>query len=294
VENVSTANPANKTKAAPAIKSKKLTTISKLGKPEPRSTPPKPVKPEKAPVTPKPETPAKTPEKKEADTVITGDSKRVQESKEKAMPAPAIEPEKAVEPLKALRRNEKEQIVYLKLSDLHPFKAHPFDIRDDAEMKSLVESVKDNGVNTPALVRPIESGGYEIVAGHRRHKASVRAGFTELPCIIREMTDDEAILTMTDDNLQQRTEILPSERAKSLKMQFEAIKHQGVRFKDVASGDVGKRSSELVGDRNNMNSKQVQRYIRLNELEPDLIKAVDEKKLGFVSAVEISFISRKN
>ena len=194
----------------------------------------------------------------------------------------------------APRPNGTEQIVYLNITELRPFKNHPFAIREDAEMKALVESVKDNGVNQPALVRPMEAGGYEIIAGHRRQKASELAGYGELPCIIRKMTDDEAVLAMTDDNLRQRSEILPSEKAQSLKMQFEAVKHQGARFNGVASGDIGKRSIEIVGERNNMNGRQVQRYIRLTELVPDLIKAVDEKKMGFTSAVEISFINRKN
>ena len=108
------------------------------------------------------------------------------------------------------------------MSVVIPFKNHPFGVRDDAEMRSLVESVKSGGVNQPALVHPLEDGSYEIVAGHRRHKASELAGYTNIPCIIRNMTDDEAILAMTDDNLRQRSEILPSEKAVSLKMQVEA------------------------------------------------------------------------
>lgn len=115
-------------------------------------------------------------------------------------------------------RAEKEEIVYLNLSDLHPFKNHPFGVRDDAEMQGLVESVKASGVNQPALVRPREGGGYEIIAGHRRQRASELAGFANMPCIVRNMTDDEAILAMTDDNLRHREKILPMEKAQSLKM----------------------------------------------------------------------------
>lgn len=126
-------------------------------------------------------------------------------------------------------RPAKEEIVYLNLSDLHPFKNHPFGVRDDAEMEGLVESVKAAGVNQPALVRPREDGGYEIIAGHRRQRASELAGFANMPCIVRNMTDDEAILAMTDDNLRHRERILPTEKAQSLKMQVEAIKHQGSR-----------------------------------------------------------------
>ena len=190
-------------------------------------------------------------------------------------------------------RAEKEEIVYLNLSELHPFQNHPFGVRDDAEMQGLVESVKAAGVNQPALVRPREGGGYEIIAGHRRQMASQLAGYRNMPCIVRNMTDDEAILAMTDDNLRQRETILPSEKAMSLKMQYEAIKHQGSRPGEEDK-DAGKRSTQVVGDRNGMNYKQVQRYIRLTELVPDLQKMVDEKKLAFTPAVEISFIRPKH
>ena len=193
------------------------------------------------------------------------------------------------------RSGETEQIVYINLGELHAFKDHPFGVRDDDEMRSLVESVKVGGVNQPALVRPREDGGYEIIAGHRRQKASELAGYTKMPCIVREMTDDEAILAMTDDNLRQRSNILPMEKAFSLKMQVEAIKHQGARTsgQDVQK-DAGKRSIEIVGERNGLNYKQVQRYVRLTELVPDLQKMVDEKKLSFTPAVEISFIKPAN
>ena len=211
--------------------------------------------------------------------------------KEEAPAAPA--PEAPPQPRDATRA-EKEEIVYLKLSELFPFKDHPFGVRDDAEMKGLVESVKDNGVHQPALVRPREGGGYEIIAGHRRQRASELAGFANMPCIVRNMTDDEAILAMTDDNLRHREKILPMEKAQSLKMQVEAISHQGTKMEGVAAGDVGKRSTEIVGERNGMNYKQVQRYIRLTELVPELQSMVNEKKLSFTPAVEISFIKPKN
>ena len=211
--------------------------------------------------------------------------------KEEAPAAPA--PEQPPQPRDATRA-EKEEIVYLNLSELFPFKDHPFGVRDDAEMKGLVESVKDNGVHQPALVRPREGGGYEIIAGHRRQRASELAGFANMPCIVRNMTDDEAILAMTDDNLRHREKILPMEKAQSLKMQVEAISHQGTKMEGVAAGDVGKRSTEIVGERNGMNYKQVQRYIRLTELVPELQSMVNEKKLSFTPAVEISFIKPKN
>ena len=190
-------------------------------------------------------------------------------------------------------RGVKEEIVYLNLAELHPFKNHPFGVRDDAEMQGLVESVKAAGVNQPALVRPREGGGYEIIAGHRRQRASELAGFVNMPCIVRNMTDDEAILAMTDDNLRHRERILPTERAAALKQQVEAIKHQGARPGED-DRDAGKRSTQIVGDRNGMNYKQVQRYIRLTELVPDLQKMVDEKQLSFTPAVEISFIRPKH
>lgn len=213
--------------------------------------------------------------------------------KEEAPAAPQPAPEVPPQPRDATRA-EKEEIVYLNLSELFPFKDHPFGVRDDAEMKGLVESVKDNGVHQPALVRPREGGGYEIIAGHRRQRASELAGFGNMPCIIRNMTDDEAILAMTDDNLRHREKILPMEKAQSLKMQVEAISHQGSKLEGVAAGDVGKRSTEIVGERNGMNYKQVQRYIRLTELVPELQSMVNEKKLSFTPAVEISFIKPKN
>lgn len=190
-------------------------------------------------------------------------------------------------------RDVKEEIVYLNLAELHPFKNHPFGVRDDAEMQGLVESVKAAGVNQPALVRPREGGGYEIIAGHRRQRASELAGFVNMPCIVRNMTDDEAILAMTDDNLRHRERILPTEKAAALKQQVEAIKHQGARPGED-DRDAGKRSTQIVGDRNGMNYKQVQRYIRLTELVPDLQKMVDEKQLSFTPAVEISFIRPKH
>ena len=222
--------------------------------------------------------------------------------KEKAPEKAAYSPDKAVKkpdktaepPKEAPRRGEK-QIVYIKLDELHAFKNHPFQVRDDDEMRAMVSSVKDKGVTQPAIVRPREDGGYEIVSGHRRQKASALAGFTDMPCIVRNLTDDEAITQMVEDNLNQREEILPSERAKALKMQLEAIKHQGSRTSgQIDPKDAGKRSNEIVAERNKMAVKQVQRYIRLNELVPDLMALMDAKKLGFTTTVELSYISKKN
>jgi ParB-like chromosome segregation protein Spo0J len=203
--------------------------------------------------------------------------------------APVPEP-----PRDANRINEKEEIVYLDHSEIHPFKNHPFQVRDDEAMKTLVESVKERGVDQAALVRPREGGGYEMVAGHRRQAASIAAGIKNLPCIVRKMTDEEAVLAMTESNFNQRSEILASERAQALKMQLNAIKRQGERFKGVAAGDVGKRSNEIVAERNQMSVKTVQRYIALNNLVPDMMNLVDDKKVSFMAALEISYIKPKN
>ena len=206
-----------------------------------------------------------------------------------------VQAETPAAPTEAPRPGKEEQIVYIKLSELHAFKNHPFQVRNDEEMKAMVSSVRDKGVTQPAIVRPREDGGYEIVSGHRRQKASELAGYADMPCIVRNLTDDEAITQMVEDNLNQREEILPSERAKALKMQLEAIKHQGSRTSgQIDPKDAGKRSNEIVAERNKMAVKQVQRYIRLNELVPDLMKLMDEKKLGFTTAVELSYIGKKN
>ena len=156
---------------------------------------------------------------------------------------PSAQPEKAAQaPTEAPRRGD-EQIVYLKLSDLHAFKDHPFQVRNDEEMRAMVSSVKDKGVTQPAIVRPREDGGYEIVSGHRRQKASELAGYADMPCIIRNLTDEQAITQMVEDNTNQRENILPSERAKALKMQLEAIKHQGE--KNFTSGQLDPKDGIL-------------------------------------------------
>ena len=200
-------------------------------------------------------------------------------------------------PAEAPRPAKDEQIVYIKLSELHAFKNHPFQVRNDEEMKAMVSSVRDKGVTQPAIVRPREDGGYEIVSGHRRQKASELAGFTDMPCIIRNLTDEQAITQMVEDNTNQRENILPSERAKALKMQLEAIKHQGA--KEATSGqldpkDAGRRSNEVVAERNKMTVKQVQRYIKLNDLVPDLQKMMVAGQIKFTPAVELAYIKPKN
>lgn len=200
-------------------------------------------------------------------------------------------------PAETPRPAKDEQIVYIKLSELHAFKNHPFQVRNDEEMKAMVSSVRDKGVTQPAIVRPREDGGYEIVSGHRRQKASELAGFVDMPCIVRDLTDEQAITQMVEDNTNQRENILPSERAKALKMQLEAIKHQGA--KEATSGqldpkDAGRRSNEIVAERNKMTVKQVQRYIKLNDLVPDLQKMMDAGQIKFTPAVELAYIKPKN
>lgn len=210
-------------------------------------------------------------------------------AKENPAPPPPA-PEQPPQPRDA-SRGEKEEVVYLDLDQLHPFQNHPFGVRDDVEMQGLVSSVKAGGVHQPALVRPREGGGYEIVAGHRRQRASELAGLRNMPCIVREMTDDEAVLAMTDDNLRHRETILPSEKAAALKQQYEAIKHQGTRGEGE---DIGKLSLDKVGERNGMSGKTVQRYIYLNDLVPELKELMDGGKLSFTPAVEVSRIRPKH
>ena len=208
-----------------------------------------------------------------------------------------VQAETPAAPAEAPRPGKEEQIVYIKLSELHAFKNHPFQVRNDEEMKAMVSSVRDKGVTQPAIVRPREDGGYEIVSGHRRQKASELAGFVDMPCIVRDLTDEQAITQMVEDNTNQRENILPSERAKALKMQLEAIKHQGA--KEATSGqldpkDAGRRSNEIVAERNKMTVKQVQRYIKLNDLVPDLQKMMDAGQIKFTPAVELAYIKPKN
>ena len=203
----------------------------------------------------------------------------------------------APEPTTPPRPVEEGKLVYLKLSEVHPFhtfRPHPFKVRDDAKMQEIVASIRVNGVMVPGLARPEKDGnGYEIVAGHRRTHGSELAGLEEMPFIVREMTDHEAVQAMKDSN-KQRDGMLPSELAALLELEVEDIKHQGGRLKGVAEGDVGKRSVEIVGEAHEMNYKKVMRYLRLNSLVPELLDKVDDKKMGFMPAVELSYIKPKN
>ncbi len=186
---------------------------------------------------------------------------------------------------------QQEQIQRLALSKLHPFKDHPFRVLDDDRMMETVESVKEYGVLVPIIARPMADGGYEIVSGHRRKRACELAGLNEIPAIVRDLDDDEAVIIMVDSNLQ-RENILPSERAKAYQMKLEAIKHQGER-RDLTSDQVGQKlkvAVERVAENAGKSKSQVQRFIRLNNLEPPLIDKVDAGKLAFTPAVELSYL----
>ena len=187
-----------------------------------------------------------------------------------------------------------ERIQELPLEKLVPFPNHPFKVTDDEKMQETVDSIKEYGVLVPILVRPKDDGNYEIVSGHRRHHASILAGKTEIPAIIREMDDDAAILIMVDSNLQRET-ILPSEKAFAYKMKLEAIKRQGART-DLTSSQVGmkscgKQSLDTIGDQTGDSRNTIHRYIRLTNLQPELLDMVDNRQMAFNSAVEVSYLA---
>ena len=189
--------------------------------------------------------------------------------------------------------SQQEHVQMIPLSELHPFEGHPFRVVDDEEMQKTVESIKEYGVLTPAIARPDPDGGYEIISGHRRLRASELAGLDKLPVIVREMDDDSAIIHMVDSNLQ-REHILPSERAFAYKMKMDAIKHQGRRADLTCAQDGhkldGKKSRDIVAEEAGVSKNQVSRYIRLTELIPEIRDMVDEKKIAFNPAVELSYL----
>lgn len=191
---------------------------------------------------------------------------------------------------------QQERVQEIKLSELYPFKGHPFKVLDDEAMQKTVESITQFGVMTPAIARPRPEGGYELIAGHRRHHASKLAGKETMPVIVRDMDDDAATILMVDSNLQRET-LLPSERAFAYKMKLEAIKHQGER-NDLTSVQVaqklqGKTSREILGEQVGQSQDQIRRYIRLTELIPELLDMVDEKKIAFNPAVELSYLKKE-
>ena len=186
--------------------------------------------------------------------------------------------------------SQQERVQEIPLSELHPFEGHPFRVVDDEEMMKTAESVRDFGVLTPAIVRPDPDGGYEIVSGHRRHRASELAGKETMPAIVRDLDDDAAIILMVDANLQ-RESILPSERAFAYKMKLDAIKHQGERT-DLTSTQVAQKLSvEKVGEDAGVSKDTVRRYIRLTELIPELLDMVDTGQIKFNPAVELSYLA---
>lgn len=189
--------------------------------------------------------------------------------------------------------SNQERVQEIPLSELHPFEGHPFKVLDDEEMQKTVESVRDFGVLTPAIARPDPDGGYEIISGHRRHRASELAGKETMPVIVREMDDDAAIILMVDANLQRET-ILPSERAYAYKMKLDALKHQGART-DLTSDQVGPKltAAEKVAEEANDSQTQVKRYIRLTELIPELLDMVDNGQIKFNPAVELSYLAHE-
>lgn len=184
---------------------------------------------------------------------------------------------------------QQERVQEIPLSELHPFKGHPFKVLDDEAMQKTVESIAQFGVMTPAIARPRPEGGYEIIAGHRRHHASELAGKDIMPVIVRDMDDDAATILMVDSNLQRET-LLPSERAFAFKMKLDAMKRQGMRT-DLTSVQVApKLTTAIIGEESGMSSDNVKRYIRLTNLIPELLDMVDEKKIAFNPAVEISYL----
>lgn len=188
---------------------------------------------------------------------------------------------------------QREKIQNIPLGELHPFRNHPFKVKDDAAMQDTVDSVREYGVLVPAIARPDPDGGYELIAGHRRHYASELAGKETMPVIVRDLDDDAATIIMVDSNLQ-REELLPSERAFAYKMKLEALKHQGART-DLTSSQVGTRlrADELIAQQSGESRNQIQRFIRLTELIPTLLDMVDERKIALNPAVELSYLKKE-
>ena len=188
---------------------------------------------------------------------------------------------------------QREKVQEIPLGELHPFRNHPFKVKDDAAMQDTVDSVREYGVLVPAIARPDPDGGYELIAGHRRHHASELAGKETMPVIIRDLDDDAATIIMVDSNLQ-REELLPSERAFAYKMKLEAIRHKGKR-QELTSSQVGMKlqALDIVGQQAGDSRNQVHRFIRLTELIPELLDMVDERKIAFNPAVELSYLKKE-
>ena len=187
---------------------------------------------------------------------------------------------------------DREKVMEIPLSELFPFKDHPFKVRDDDKMADTAESIREYGVLVPALARPREGGGYELISGHRRKRGCELAGLDTMPVIVRDMDDDAAVIVMVDSNIQ-RESLLPSERAFAFKMKLEAIKHQGARA-DITSSQLGTkllRADELVAEQAGTSRNQIQRFVRLTNLIPDILDMVDNKRIALNPAVELSYLT---
>ena len=191
------------------------------------------------------------------------------------------------------QEEQREQVQQIPIDELYPFKDHPFKVLDDEAMQRTVESIKQLGVTNPLIARPRPDGGYEIISGHRRQHAAQLARLKTLPVIVRDMSDDAAVLLMVDSNLQ-REQILPSERAFAYKMKLDALKRQGARS-DLTSSQVGMKlqALDIVGQQAGDSRNQVHRFIRLTELIPELLDMVDERKIAFNPAVELSYLKKE-
>ena len=188
---------------------------------------------------------------------------------------------------------QREKVIDIPLNEIHDFPDHPFRVVQDDAMNEMAESVKQFGVLVPAMVRPRADGGYELISGHRRKMASTLAGRDSLPCIVRDLSDDEAIIVMVDSNLQ-REQLLPSEKAKAYKMKLEAMKRQGQRRDLTSTQPVSKlRSNEELGEQTGESRETIRRFIRLNNLVPEIMALVDEGKIGMTPAVELSYIPQE-
>lgn len=185
-----------------------------------------------------------------------------------------------------------EAAMDIEIYKISGFKGHPFKVVDDEKMQELVESIKVNGVLSPVLIRPTGMDTYEMISGHRRLHAAQLAGLTAIPSIIREMTDDEAVIAMVDANIQ-REELLPSEKAFAFKMKLDAMKRQGQRPDQTSGHNVPKLTTDQIGEENGMTGRQIKRYIRLTELIPELMEYVDLKRINLVSGVEISYLDKE-
>lgn len=196
-------------------------------------------------------------------------------------------------PTKKKQEIDPSQIIEIKLSELHPFKNHPFKVLNDELMQQTVDSIAQVGVLSPAVVRPNPDGGYEVISGHRRLKACELAGLETMPVVVKNLTDDEAVIFMVDSNLQ-RENILPSEKAKAYKMKMEALKHQGKRGDLTFRQNVGKSwTVEKLSQDSGEHTRQIERYIRLAKLKPEILEKVDSKEISFTPAVELASLSQE-